>query len=582
MQVRHPFIRTTTSRFALGLTALLGLAALAPSASLAAWPVDPSVNLAVCTADFEQQFPATLPDGAGGVFVVWQDLRDESTYKVYAQRISAAGVPLWGANGIPVCTGSGDQLVPHLTTDGAGGAIVTWNDARSLLTDIYCQRLSPTGALLWNPTGVPLCTAGGPQHDETVIPDGAGGAIVAWWDRRDNAAAVVGDVYAQRVNSEGNVIWAADGVPVCVTGGSQQYPMIVADGAGGGIITWADDRSPSSQMDIYAQRVDADGNRLWTTNGVPLCTAPNDQSSTAIATDGAGGAIVAWADTRSTERIYAQRISSAGAVQWTANGVPVSGGLGETLPAILTDGAGGAILAWMDFSHFPSTQADIRAQRISSSGATQWGATGVAVCDFAGMQFLPAMTTDGAGGAIVTWTDYRADGINPDLYARRVTSAGSVLWSPATKGTAVSTAVEAQSMPAIVPSGSGGAILAWQDTRNGASDIYAQRVHSDGELGGTVGVSSDAPATMALSLAGPNPARAGRLPMRFTLGGGEPASLELLDVAGRRIAARTLDAFGPGTHALDLGEDRHLATGLYFVRLRQGDASRVMRVAMLK
>lgn len=583
MQDPRECILTPMRLFGAGLFVLLGGLLPAPRAALAAWPTDPTVNLGVCTEDFEQEFPQTMPDGSGGLFVVWQDYRDESNYKIYAQRISASGDPLWGANGIPVCSELGDQLVPHLTTDGAGGAIVTWNDTRAILSDIYCQRLSPSGALLWNASGVALCTAGGPQHDETLIPDGAGGAIVTWWDRRDNAAAVIGDIYAQRVNSAGTVQWASDGVPICVATGSQQYPMIASDGSSGAVITWADARNGSSNRDIYAQRVDADGTRLWTANGVALCNAANDQTSTAIASDGAGGAIVAWADSRATEKIYAQRISSGGVVQWTADGVPLTNGSGETLPTILEDGAGGAIVTWMDFSHFPTSQADIRAQRIASNGTAQWGAAGLAVCDFTGNQLSPVLTTDGAGGAIVTWTDYRANGVDADVYARRITSAGSAQWGAATKGVAVSTASSSQYLPAIATDAAGGAIVNWQDTRDGTSDIYAQRILSDGQLGtGNVGVESEAPGRLSLRLAGPNPARSERLLVRFSIGAGEPATLEVLDVAGRRVGGRTLDGFDAGTHTADLGEGRHLAAGLYLVRLRQGAEVRVVRIAVLK
>jgi hypothetical protein len=427
-----------------------------------------------------------------------------------------------------------------------------------------------------------LCTAAGPQHDETLIPDGTGGAIVTWWDRRDSPSDVIGDIYSQRVNTEGNPLWATDGVPICVAVGSQQYPMIAPDGSGGGVITWSDARNGSSNRDVYAQRVNADGTRLWTTNGVALCNAANDQTSTAIASDGAGGAIVAWADSRSVERIYAQRISSTGAVQWTGDGVPLSSGPGGTLPSILADGAGGALVSWVDFSQFPTSQMDVRAQRISSSGALQWAASGVAVCDFAGNQSFPVMTTDGAGGAIVTWSDYRVDGVNADVYARRVTATGTVLWSPATKGTPVSTAASTQYLPMIATDGSGGAIVAWQDTRDGTTDIYAQRIFSDGGLGGgSVGVPIETPESLTLSLVGPNPARSGQLPLRFSLGSGGPASLELFDVAGRRISARALEGFGPGTHTIDLGEGQRLGPGLYLVRLRQGDGASVVRVTVL-
>jgi hypothetical protein len=47
--------------------------------------------------------------------------------------------------------------------------------------------------------------------------------------------------------------------------------MIVSDNAGGAIIAWRDTRSVN--WDVYAQRVNASGVAQWTANGVPLCAA---------------------------------------------------------------------------------------------------------------------------------------------------------------------------------------------------------------------------------------------------------------------------------------------------------------------
>ena len=114
------------------LVLLAASGALTAPAS-AAWPHDPyNGNVAVCTASGDQQLPQSLADGAGGVFVVWIDHRGPKP-AIYAQRVSAAGVPEWAADGIPVCTASGDQLDPAFDRDGAGGFIVAWRDYRSLL-----------------------------------------------------------------------------------------------------------------------------------------------------------------------------------------------------------------------------------------------------------------------------------------------------------------------------------------------------------------------------------------------------------------------------------------------------------------
>src|SRR5262249_16866948 len=68
--------------------------------------------------------------------------------------------------------------------------------------------------------------------------------------------------------------------------------------------------------DMYAQHVLASGavDFNWPVDGRALCTATNDQFGTAIVSDGANGAIVAWHDLRSgaSYDIYAQRVARLG------------------------------------------------------------------------------------------------------------------------------------------------------------------------------------------------------------------------------------------------------------------------------
>ena len=157
---------------------------------------------------------------------------------------------LWVDNGNALCTVAGDQSSPQITSDGSGGAIVTWDDWRSWSYDIYAQRVNASGVVQWVADGVALCAATGDQEWPMITSDGAGGAIVTWDDDRSGSY----DVYTQRVNASGVVQWAADGVVLCAATGTQQYPAITSDGAGGAIVTWEDWRS-GSNSDVYAQRV---------------------------------------------------------------------------------------------------------------------------------------------------------------------------------------------------------------------------------------------------------------------------------------------------------------------------------------
>ena len=101
----------------------------------------------------------------------------------------------------------------------------------------------------------------------------------------------------------------------------------------------------------------------------------------------------------------------------------------------------------------------------------------------------------------------------------------------------------------------------------------------------TGGVTLDAPggSSTALALASvrPNPVARGPLVVSFVLADDSPATLELFDVNGRCIERRDVGALGAGSHELALGASERLQAGVYLMRLRQGERSRVQRVVVL-
>jgi hypothetical protein len=97
----------------------------------------------------------------------------------------------------------------------------------------------------------------------------------------------------------------------------------------------------------------------------------------------------------------------------------------------------------------------------------------------------------------------------------------------------------------------------------------------------TTAVANDTPLAFALDGVRPNPAFGGRLLVHFALPGSEPASLELLDVAGRRVRERAVGSLGAGRHVVDLSAGQRLKPGLYFLRLTQGASQRVARATLV-
>jgi hypothetical protein len=528
-------------------------------------------GVSVCRAAGNQVSARVTADGAGGAIVTWEDNRSGNS-DIYAQRVNAWGIALWAASGAPVCLASGGQGAHAVIPDGAGGAIVAWEDARSGGRDIYVQRIDASGAALWAVDGVAVCSATGDQYYPQIVSDGAGGAIVTWNDAR---AGTWTDIYAQRVNESGAVQWTPDGVPLCQATRFQLVPQIASDGAGGAIVTWMDYRSV--EIHAYAQRVSSSGVPVWTADGIPLCTAAASQGMPQVVPDGGGGAFFTWEDKRggsSTTNIYAQRVDASGLVQWSTNGVSICSASGNQYVAeIVSDGAGGAIIVWQDYR---AGNYDIYGQRIGASGIPRWTADGVPLCIATGDQTDHGTASDGAGGAIVAWVDKRDGG--SDIYAQRVDPSGIALWP--TGGAAVCTEASTQGHPDLAFDAEGGAIVAWWDSRC-ATAIYALRVYSSGETTDA----SPLPVSEILQQNYPNPFNP-RTVIRFYLPEAEEIVLDIYNVAGERVARLAEGTREKGYHEVSWNgrndSGTQCASGVYFSRLTAGNSSISRKMLILR
>ena len=424
--------------------ALLALSLAAPAAlagsGTLAWPVG---GVPALSGLDDTPSTAACPDGAGGVIVVSSIPGNGDD--LVAQRVAANGSKPWGETPKVVCAADNNQNEFVCTSDGAGGVIVVWKDERnapSIASVLYAQRLDAAGAAQWTANGT-LIDGGadyfGGNTDPRVLADGSGGAIITWLH---GGIAPIG-MRAQRLNAAGDALWTAGGVHVALADldGADPADTIVfpgslaGDGAGGAMVTFV--RAPwaagNAWQRVYVVRVTAGGTVAAAPTAVADVGAPlvHYQSSPQIVYGGDGTAIVAWEDMRHKDEgtptayetdIYAQKVRvSDGAVLWAAAGQPLCTAAATQDALHLAPGSpNGAVAVWADHAYdMGSGIYDcpfICANRIDSSGATQWGAAstgGIRVLNVSGAFYQPVGVVhmdacgDGAGGVYIAWPDWR-------------------------------------------------------------------------------------------------------------------------------------------------------------------------------
>lgn len=447
---------------------------LFPLFSFSQWVNNTSQNTPVCTQINDQKDYSIASDTKGGAYIIWTDkrnniLRDD----IYAQRLNSLGYELWTTQGKGIRVTTADVANPSAAEDGNGGVIIAWDDSINGDRDIYAQKIDSLGNLLWSASGVGVVVKPSKQKDVKVVSDGAGGAIAVWED----SLGGFWDVYAQRISSSGSIMWAANGVPVCVASMNQKNPRLVQDGSGGVYITWQDKRN-GVDYDIYAQHLNSSGVALWTSDGIAICTSAGKQTNPKIVSDNQGGAIITWQDKRGgiSYDVYAQRVNSSGVIQWTSNGAVIcNADSSQTSIDITSENINGAVITWRDKRN--GLYHDVYTQKVNLNGTVAWTLNGIKLTNGLLTQTEPNICGDGTGGAIIAWQDSTVN--NWDIKSQRIDQNGVALWN--TGGNIVSNAANLQTVPKNISDGNGGSIYVWLDFRSGLNyDIYAQHLSSLG------------------------------------------------------------------------------------------------------
>ncbi|CAO81452.1 FlgD immunoglobulin-like domain containing protein [Candidatus Cloacimonas acidaminovorans] len=430
----------------------------------------------------------------GGAIYVWSDTK-LGERDLWAQKVDGAGNMVWGE---PVLIdGKPDrQEDPVITRTSDNNYVIAWIDfSADLDGDVYAQKIDGEGNLLWQEGGVPVCTLAGMQIDLNMEPDNEGGVYIIWVDSRNPSK----DLFGQRLSANGSPLWIVNGIPIANGLGDEMQNTMLPDGEGGMIIAYT--HSYASNDDLYAKRFNANGTMVWQ-NTLVISEAEGSQSDIRMAALNDGNFVFTWADKRSADTdIYAQKINLAGDLLWGSYLIVYSDQNGlarpQVNPRIVKTSDNGVIIVWEDF-RLDTQNPDLFAQKISASGIKQWSEQGIALCTAEFAQVGPRLASDNNGGCFVVWDDLRnGNAPNVDIYAQHLSASGNALWEA--NGKAICIAPNEQS-GSLIKVSNNIVFINWMDIRNGSVGIYYQALTYEGTVllavnGAEVfwGLSGDAP-----------------------------------------------------------------------------------------
>ena len=459
------------------------------------WPVN---GLIAAMAFGDQGGPghqSVDTDGEGGIIVGWADKRLTGNPNIYAQRISVEGELMWAdSSGLLICNAPGEQLGVKIVSDGQGGVYLVWLDKRDLTTnreDLYMQRVDAAGMTQWADNGIVLCDYDNMQELPRIVNDGDNNAVIIWEDRRNDPSNLNSDIYAQKVDPNGNIQWTSNGTPVCTAAEKQYGARVNSSGTGSIVVAWTDDRNGANPAsDIYAQRLDSNGNPTWQTDGIIVSDADYLQDGALVRAHSNGNIFVAWQDGRfGSPGIFYQLFDAAGNEQITPGGEEIAFGIDGDIytPEMikLNENSGNFLVLWEDYRYvYIGGFLYMQIVGMDTSQLLPFNGKPVAIeysklDSVGGGQQDPAAVSDGNNGAIITWEDKRfANHSIPQIYAQRIDSQGNIMWD--SSGVQIfPQEYKDQNDPKICSDGSGGAFIAWHGY-NDSSWIKVFVAHIDG------------------------------------------------------------------------------------------------------
>lgn len=299
----------------------------------------------------------------GDVILLW--IRSETTNIVTSrkglkiQKWDASHAALWsgdGGPGTPIdiytsnatpSRGIQSGYFPPLVADGAGGAVVAWYD-NGADRNAWIQHVLADGTRRFAPNGLAASTT--PSATEyrlsasAIYLPAADEYVIAY--ERSNPAQSLFGLGAQRITGFGGRVWGAGGAGLSlmpINGNHKSFVTVKPAPTDDAVVNWLEYVGANGPMIVSATRLDATGAQVWTPGFVGVATASTNKSRLSVTgVAGSDMLVAAWQD------------GAAGAADIKAQNINMDGSLGQPACPADLDGNGNVDLTDLAtlLSHF--------------------------------------------------------------------------------------------------------------------------------------------------------------------------------------------------------------------------------------
>ena len=288
-----------------------------------------------------------LPDNS--VVVTWTHNDDT----VLFQCITSAGTLLWDT-GILIEDNDATLISPKPIVTSDGNVLIQWIRQTGPFwasnSQLYLQKYDYDGTAEWSN---PIVAAGPvvfPMGNwlQQSVADDISGSFSAWTEMSGN----VQNARAQHINDEGELSWTG-GVDLSTNSSNFRISpqLTFSENSQELMAVWKESNGTQTQRGVSAQRLDSNGDRLWGSNGASVVDLNSNYDYLDLNIAGFGDDLIATYIEQSGNmngNIYAVRLDVNGDNVWTGGTVAVTNSNTSKSDMMITNGPGCVFIAWTE------------------------------------------------------------------------------------------------------------------------------------------------------------------------------------------------------------------------------------------
>ena len=259
--------------------------------------------------------PIAFVEPSGNSVVLWKGYDRRKNPELFIQKLSKNGLRLWQSEGIQLSESRIEKVDYSLRVDKRGYSHVSYITKNSASTNKFSVRyktLTPAGKILSDPLKENLYSSNNTISETEIIPDNKGGSFIFWLENQKQKTVL----FAQYVDSTGSKKWGTK--PLVISKSDNNVLSYSVGALGSGIYTAI--TYQGTHKIIYQNLISDKGKLLWGNDGKLLTYQTGSQTNPQFAFVDSS-VVVSWTNEfEKIKDVFIQRFDVKGNRMWGNNG----------------------------------------------------------------------------------------------------------------------------------------------------------------------------------------------------------------------------------------------------------------------